>query len=185
MNVVKCIRFYDEKINHTDIKSAAFVIPIFYPSDGSEPQIIMVRAAPGSKRVGKIEFPGGTNDGDELDIHTAAREAREETCGYLDITANDLYFCPRKVVAKNSVFIVKVPFMTNTKFQENLSNEKRKAYLEMDKLVRIPISQFYKNGKLIFPVNDIPVESIYGTKFIVWKWAAMMIFHAFKKINIS
>ena len=182
MNQVRIIRYSQKNSNHEENRYPAFVVPIFFPTDGTEPQFIMVRAAPGSRRVGKLEFPGGTNDG-EPDNVTAARECREETCNYLDLQPDELQFCIRKILSKTSIYYVQVPFMSNTKFQENLAQETRKPYLEMDKLVRVPISNFFKNNKPIFPTSDIKIKSVYGTEFTVWKFAAMMIFQLLRRIG--
>lgn len=174
-------------------KYSAVVCPIYVPDDGSEPQFILFRCAQGAPRYGLIEFPGGTREPNESLSDTAARECLEETCGYLSIPKKIIDMSAKRKIMNAICHYVQVPLMTNSIFIHNVMIEKNKShprrdYLEMDRLIRIPISNFYKNGiispdNLIFPKTDISVTSVYGKEYKMWKISAMCAFSALRGRN--
>ena len=178
-------------------KLAGIVCPICYENiDGielDEPVFIMFRSS-GGKRKGLLEFPGGRRDiSDKSTRDTAAREAFEETCEYLDIDPDDLIGMPHKLLLKTSVvYYVRVNMMTNFVFQKNLEIERladqhpgnedhhdendHNVFLEMDKLVRIPISEFH--GPYPTSKKQYSVTSDTGKKYKVWNIAACAAWNA-------
>lgn len=103
-------------------KYGAMVCPIYIPEKG-EPQIIMFRVSKTGVRHGMIELPGGTKEANELPHETAARETREESCNYLDIYPENLKYTAYVKNLYSFCFFIKVPFMSNASFQNNLYYE--------------------------------------------------------------
>jgi len=163
------------------------VIPIYYPING-EPQFVMFRAASGSARAGLLEFPGGCNDEKDFSVlQTAARECREETCEYLDITVpRDLSGTPWRKIWQGYCFYISVPRMTDRDFQKNLEIERNdrndKYHLEMDKLVLIPVSELLD---IEYPKKNTKVTTSRGVEYDVWRLSAVVAWNAGIKNKIS
>lgn len=170
--------FYD---TNYDKKNNGIICPIYYGSNG--PCFILFQSTNTGPRHDKLEFPGGTREPNESAADTAIRETFEETCEYLKISDSDISHAPFQKIWSSYCFYVSVPLMTNTAFQENIYNKlqeknPKKEFLEMERLIRIPVDNFYKNGKLEFPRSDIMVKSVNGKIHKMWRLAALCCFYA-------
>jgi hypothetical protein len=167
-----------------DKKCNGIIAPIYIP-DGctrEDAYFVMFKATGTSMRPGQIEFLGGSRDeSDETAMHTAVREAYEESCRMLNVSISDLFRCPYKKVWSSFIFYLRVPQITNEMFQKyrqkTIDDSMPGCYLEMDELVLVPIKEFTDpiTKKAIFPPKKkiMYVKDINGVTRPVWQLAAM------------
>lgn len=170
-----------------DKKCNGIIAPIYIP-DGckninEEGYFVMFKASKTSNtRPGQIEFLGGSRDEkDETAMHTAVREAYEESCKMFNITLSDLFRCPYKKVWSSFVFYLRFPEIKDELFQKYREKAILEGlpsyYLEMDSLILVPIKEFLdpETKKPIFPPKKklMYVKDINGKEQAVWQLAAM------------